>query len=47
VGLRFQRVPEEDQEVDCAIDDFGSYLLVASQWTTLKLGDGEAKLTFQ
>src|SRR6267143_3056479 len=45
--LRFERIPEKDQEIDFTLDDLGPYLLISPQGAALELGDVEAKLLLQ
>jgi len=42
--LRLERIPEEDHEIDPVLDDSGSHLLVATEWTAEKPADRESKL---
>jgi hypothetical protein len=44
--LRFQWVPEEDQKVDLIANNLGPDLLIATQLSSLKLVDREARLLF-
>jgi hypothetical protein len=41
VGLRLQRVPEEDDEVDRALRDLGADLLVSTERAALELDEAE------
>lgn len=45
--LRFQRVPEKDEEIDVALSDHCAHLLVSSQRTTHKGFDLEAEILLQ
>src|SRR6266496_369370 len=47
VRLWFQRVPEENKEVNFVLDDLGPDLLIASQRSTFKSDDLEAQYLFQ
>ncbi len=47
VRLRFQRIPEEDQEVDFSARDPGADLLVTAEWSALQLVDRETEVSFQ
>ena len=44
MGLRFERVPEEDQEIDLALSDARADLLVAAQRAAALLVDIQAAL---
>ena len=47
VRLRFQRVPEEDDEIEPAFRDARAELLVAAERTALELDDGRIDDLFQ
>jgi hypothetical protein len=45
--LRFQRIPEEDQQVDVPLDDPCADLLVAAERAALEAGDAEVQVVTQ
>ena len=47
VGLRLERIPEEDEEVDLALGDQRAQLLVAAERPALQLLDGLAELPLE
>jgi hypothetical protein len=42
--MRLERIPEEDDEVDPALDDGGAHLLVAAERATHEAADAEAQV---
>ena len=47
VGLRLERVPEEDEEVDVARGDHRAELLVAAERPALQLDDPDPELVLE
>jgi hypothetical protein len=47
VGLRFERIPEEDEEIVLAVDYLGADLPIAIQGSALTFVKFDAKLPFQ
>jgi hypothetical protein len=45
--MGLERVPEEDQQVERALDDPGADLLVATQWSALQRVDGNRQVLLQ
>ncbi len=46
-GLRFERIPEEDQAIDIPVRDPGADLLIPDQWTAAVFYNPEAKFPLQ
>jgi len=43
-GVRFERIPEEDDEINASLDESRSHLLVTAEWATQKTRDVETEL---